>query len=218
MGQKFWSQKFSLMTQQRRCFMRIFDLFGENSSLFSDMKDILFYMNNLAKIPLTSLNKLEFSLGPWSQMGLDETFSKVVSLLPGRNLNNHPQPGIVVPLVQPKNLRQIPERVKEVERCSCLHWQAVIFLTDGKESPGSEIIAYSQPYHENQIRITAVYIGDGEPPQQLRQILGKGQTSGYENWLFQPKDLDQLTSWQFIQEVSGCGNPLGKNNPIHRYN
>ena len=41
--------------------MRIFDLFGENSSLFSDMKDILFYMNNLAKIPLTSLNKLEFS-------------------------------------------------------------------------------------------------------------------------------------------------------------
>ena len=41
--------------------MRILDYLGENSSLFSDMKDILFYMNNLAKIPLTSLNKLEFS-------------------------------------------------------------------------------------------------------------------------------------------------------------
>jgi len=95
-------------------------------------------------------------------------------------------------------------------------WQAVIFLTDGVESPGSEIIKSSLPYHANQIRLTAVYIGEGEPPQELRQILGEGQTKGYTNRLFQPRDLDHLTSEQFVQKVSGCGpSPINRNKPSY---
>ena len=94
--------------------------------------------------------------------------------------------------------------------------QAVIFLTDGVESPGSEIIKSSLPYHANQIRLTAVYIGEGEPPQELRQILGEGQTKGYTNRLFQPRDLDHLTSEQFVQKVSGCGpSPINRNKPSY---
>ena len=94
--------------------------------------------------------------------------------------------------------------------------QGVIFLTDGVESPGSDIVTSSLPYHANQIRLTAVYIGEGEPPQELRQILGEGRTSGYTNRLFQPRDLDHLTSDQFVQEVSGCGRiPVGRNKPSY---
>ena len=71
------------------------------------------------------------SLGPRSQKGLDETFSKEVSLLPS-NLNKHP--GVVVPLVEPKNLNQVASRC-DSEKIYWLKCTSII-----------EIIEFERPF------------------------------------------------------------------------
>ena len=74
------------------------------------------------------------SLGPRSQKGLDETFSKEVSLLPS-NLNKHP--GVVVPLVEPKNLNQVASR--------CVLQWSVGHSGTVHVNPTAYIFVFSQP-------------------------------------------------------------------------
>jgi len=88
-------------------------------------------------------------------------------------------------------------------------YQRVFFLSDGYSD--DDLAEAARPFHgdlKDGIRMTPIYIGSGEIPQQMIDMLGNdGQTKGYTNSHFQA-DIDTLSSDQFIGKISGC--PLGR--------
>jgi len=88
-------------------------------------------------------------------------------------------------------------------------YQRVFFLSDGES--GDDLAEAARPFHgdlKNGIRMTPIYIGSGEIPQQMIDMLGHdGQTKGYTNSHYHT-DIDTLSSDQFIEKISGC--PLGR--------
>jgi len=88
-------------------------------------------------------------------------------------------------------------------------YQRVFFLSDG--AVDDDLAGAARPFHgdlKNGIRMTSIYIGSGEIPQQMIDMLGHdGQTKGYTNSHYHT-DIDTLSSDQFIEKISGC--PLGR--------